>query len=134
MERYFLEGGKLSLHPDILQGNVSLAMSTALTDVAAALQTDPPAYALGYSVYYYYLTATTLMGDVTDNQLKLLAVDGVVPSDKTIADGSYPLADYNYLVLRFDEPQDSPARRLAEFMRTQAGQTVVESAGFGRVN
>ena len=134
MERYFLDGGALSLHPGILQGNVSQAMSSALTDVAAALKTDPPAYALGYSVYYYYLTASTMMGDVTDNQIKLLAVDGVTPSDETIADGTYPLADYNYLVLRSDEPQNSPARRLAEFMRTQAGQTVVESAGFGRVN
>ena len=102
--------------------------------MAAALKTDPPAYALGYSVYYYYLTASTMMGDVTDNQIKLLAVDGVTPSDETIADGTYPLADYNYLVLRSDEPQDSPARRLAEFMLTQAGQAVVESAGFGRVN
>ena len=134
MERYFLDGGALSLHPDILQGNVSQAMSSALTDVAAALKTDPPDYALGYSVYYYYLTASTMMGDVTDNQIKLLAVDGVTPSDETIADGTYPLADYNYLVLRSDEPQDSPARRLAAFMLTQAGQAVVESAGFDRVN
>ena len=131
MERYFLEGGRLSLHPKILQGNVSQAMSTALTDVAAALETDPPAYALGYSVYYYYLTAAAMMGDVTDNQLKLLAVDGVAPSDQTIADGTYPLADYNYLVLRSDEPKNSPARRLADFMRADAGQSVVENAGFG---
>lgn len=131
MERYFLEGGKQSLHPDILQGNVSQAMSSALTDVAAALETDPPAYALGYSVYYYYLNASLMMGDVTDNQLKLLAVDGVVPSDQTIADGTYPLADYNYLVLRSDAPKDSPARRLADFMRSGAGQMVVQNAGFG---
>ena len=30
MERYFLEDGKLSLAPEILQGNVSVAMSSAL--------------------------------------------------------------------------------------------------------
>ena len=131
MERWFLEDGALSLHPDILQGNVSQAMSTALTDVAAALETDPPAYALGYSVYYYYLDVQYIMGDVTDNRLKLLAVDGVVPSDASIADGSYPLADYNYLVLRSDEPEDSPARRLAAFLLTEAGQAVVDNAGFG---
>ena len=72
-----------------------------------------------------------MMGDVTDNQLKLLAVDGVAPSDQTIADGTYPLADYNYLVLRSDEPKNSPARRLADFMRADTGQSVVENAGFG---
>lgn len=69
----------------------SYAMSSALTDVAAALCTDPPAYAIGYSVYYYYVNSYWLLGDVNGGgELKLLAVDGVLPSDETIADGSYP--------------------------------------------
>lgn len=131
MEQYFLEGGKLSLSPDVHNVLTSYAMSSALTDVAAALCTDPPAYAIGYSVYYYYLTAQYMMGDVTGNQLKLLAVDGVLPSDEAIAAGSYPLAGYNYVVFRADEPEDSPARRLAAFMLSAAGQDCVRNAGFG---
>ena len=130
MERYFLEDGRLSLNPAILQGNVSIAMSSALTDVASALSLDPPAYAIGYSVYAYYDIYEVLMGDVTPNKLKLLAIDGVYPTDETIADGTYPLSDYNYIVLRSDEPEDSPARRLAEFMVSEAGQQVVSDAGF----
>lgn len=130
MERYFLEDGALSLSDGILQGNVSLAMSTALTDVAAALSLDPPAYAIGYSVYGYYKSYENMMGDVTGNRLHLLAVDGVAPTDETVADGSYPLADYNYLVLRSDEPEDSPARRLADFMLSPEGQILVERQGF----
>ena len=130
MERYFLEDGRLSLNPAILQGNVSIAMSSALTDVASALSLDPPAYAIGYSVYAYYDIYEVLMGDVTPNKLKLLAIDGVYPTDETIADGTYPLSDYNYIVLRSDEPQGSPARRLAEFMVSEAGQQVVSDAGF----
>ena len=130
MERYFLEDGKLSLASEILQGNVSVAMSSALTDVASALSLDPPAYAIGYSVYAYYGSYEEMMTDVTPNKLKLLAVDGVLPTAETIADGSYPLADYNYLVLRSDEPKDSPARRLAEFMVSDAGQQAVAGSGF----
>lgn len=130
MERYFLEDGKLSLAPEILQGNVSVAMSSALTDVASALSLDPPAYAIGYSVYAYYGSYEEMMTDVTPNKLKLLAVDGVLPTAETIADGTYPLADYNYLVLRSDEPKDSPARRLAEFMVSDAGQQAVADSGF----
>ena len=130
MERYFLEDGKLSLAPEILQGNVSVAMSSALTDVASALSLDPPAYAIGYSVYAYYGSYEEMMTDVTPNKLKLLAVDGVLPTAETIADGTYPLADYNYLVLRSDEPKDSPARRLAEFMVSDAGQQAVAGSGF----
>ena len=130
MERYFLEDGKLSLAPEILQGNVSVAMSSALTDVASALSLDPPAYAIGYSVYAYYGSYEEMMTDATPNKLKLLAVDGVLPTAETIADGTYPLADYNYLVLRSDEPKDSPARRLAEFMVSDAGQQAVADSGF----
>ena len=130
MERYFLEDGKLSLASEILQGNVSVAMSSALTDVASALSLDPPAYAIGYSVYAYYGSYEEMMTDVTPNKLKLLAVDGVLPTAESIADGTYPLADYNYLVLRSDEPKDSPARRLAEFMVSDAGQQAVADSGF----
>lgn len=131
MERYFLEGGKLSLSPDVHNVLTSYAMSSALTDVAQALRTDPPAYAIGYSVYYYYLNNYWLLGDAGGGELKLLAVDGVVPSDATIADGSYPLADYNYAVIRADEPEGSPARRMVELMLSELGQDCVGSAGFG---
>ena len=130
MERYFLEDGALSLSPEILQGNVSIAMSSALTDVASALSLDPPTYAIGYSVYAYYHTYEELMIDVTPNKLKLLAIDGVAPTDESVTDGTYPLSDYNYIVIRSDEPENSPARRLAAFMVSEAGQQVVSSAGF----
>ena len=108
MEQYFLEGGKLSLSPDVHNVLTSYAMSSALTDVAGAMTTDPLAYAMGYSVYYYYVNSYWLLGDAGGGELKLLAVDGVLPSDETIADGSYPLAGYNYLVLRAGEPEDAP--------------------------
>lgn len=131
MERYFLDGGRLSLSPNILQGKVSVFMSSALSDVADALETNPPAYAIGYSVYYYYKLAGDMVLDVTPNKIKLLAIDGVAPTDETIADGTYPLSGYNYIVLRADEPENSPARRLAEFMLSAEGQQAVERAGFG---
>lgn len=41
MEQYFLEGGKLSLSPDVHNVLTSYAMSSALTDVAGAMTTDP---------------------------------------------------------------------------------------------
>lgn len=109
MEQYFLEGGKLSLSPNVHNVLTSYAMSSALTDVAQALRTDPAAYAIGYSVFYYYVNSSWLLDDAGGGELKLLSVDGVMPSDSTIADGSYPLAGYNYVVLRSDEPEDSPA-------------------------
>ena len=61
----------------------------------------------------------------------MLAIDGVVPTDETIANGSYPLSNNTYIVLRKNTPADAPARRLAAFMLTEAGQQCVENAGYG---
>ena len=63
--------------------------------------------------------------------MKLRPINGVYPSDETIADGSYPLAGYNYAVVRADEPEDSPARRMIDFLLSNDGQRCVQNAGFG---
>lgn len=130
MEQFFLNGA--DIHPAIRQETTSISMASILTDVEHACQAmDDPAYGLGYSIYYYYKNASMIL--LPDNALKLLAVDGIMPTDKTIADGSYPLAGYNYIVLRADESKDSPVRRLVEFMLSEAGQNVVANAGFGKL-
>ena len=130
LERYFL--GEEELHPDILSETVSVAMESIITDVESAGKADPATYALGYSIYYYYMTARWLVLSSEDS-LKLLAIDGVLPSEETIRDGSYPLADYNYVVVRKDAPADSLARKMAEFMLTPAGQICVSNAGYGPI-
>lgn len=66
-----------------------------------------------------------------DDSLKLLSIDGIAPNDAAIADGTYPLSGYNYIALRADEPEDSPAHRMVEFMLSEQGQTCVINAGFG---
>ena len=63
----------------------------------------------------------------SEEGLKLLAIDGVYPTDATIADGTYPLAGYNYAVVRADEPKDSPARKMVQFLLSEAGQQCVET-------
>lgn len=69
----------------------------------------------------------------TSTEFKLLSIDGVEPTDDTIADGTYPLSNNTYIVIRKDTPPDSPARRMVEFMLTEAGQQCVENARFGRL-
>lgn len=130
MERYFL--GEKTLHPDILAETTSMAMESIITDVFYAGKTDPATYALGYSIYYYYMTARWLVLPAEDS-LKLLAIDGVAPSEETIRDGSYPLADYNYVVVRKEAEEGSLARKMADFMLTPAGQGCVSNAGYGPI-
>ena len=128
MEKHFL-GGK-EIHPEV-QKETSMTMSNVLTDVMAAETSDPVGYGLGYSIYYYFHNMDLFYN--TSTQLKLLAIDGVLPNDGTIADGTYPLSNNTYIVVRKDSEGNSPERRMAEFMLTDAGQECVETAGFGRL-
>jgi len=128
MEKHFLNGHEI--HPEV-QKETSMTMSNVLTDVMGAQTDDPLGYGLGYSIYYYYHNMDLFYD--TKTKLKLLAIDGVHPTDETIADGSYPLANHTYIVLRKDTPQDAPARKMAEFMLTEEGQNCVELAGYGRL-
>ncbi len=128
MERHFLNGG--DIHPEVKK-ETSFTMSNILTDVMAAKTENPVGYGLGYSIYYYYHNMDMFYN--TSTELKLLAIDGVKPTDETIASGEYPLSNNTYIVIRKDTPADAPARKMAEFMLTPEGQDCVEAAGFGRL-
>lgn len=128
MEKHFL--GENEIHPEV-QKETSYTMSNVLTDVMGAKTENPLGYALGYSIYYYYHNMFYFYP--VEEELKLLKIDEVAPTDETIADGTYPLSNNTYVVLRKDEPKDSPARKMAEFMLSEAGQVCVENAGYGRL-
>ena len=80
--------------------------------------------ALGYSVFYYASYMYAKPG------LRFVAVDGVAPSDETIADQSYPLLNPFYVAIRADEPEGSPARQLRDWLLTEAGTQVISKAGY----
>ena len=129
MERYFLNGNEIN--EKIRRENTSDAMANILTDVMESQTESPKGYGLGYSIYYYFQNMDLFYD--TNTYLKLLEIDGVYPDDETIASGEYPLSSNTYAVLRKDEPEGSPARKMAEFMLTKQGQFCVEQAGFGAI-
>lgn len=128
MEKHFLNGG--DIHPDI-KTETSYTMTNILTDVMAAKTDSPLGYGLGYSIYYFFNNMDFIFN--TKTELKLLAIDGIMPNDETISNGTYPLSNNTYIVLRKDTPKDSPARKMVEFMQSEQGQNCVESAGFGKL-
>lgn len=79
---------------------------------------------LGYSVYYY---VTDMYGS---ESIRLLAIDGVLPTAKTVIDHSYPFFTYYYAVLRRDTPADSPYRKLVQWLLADEGQKLVRDAGY----
>ena len=62
--------------------------------------------------------------------LRLLAVDGVEPSNDTIASEKYPLCNEFYAVLHADAAADSPERRLYDWLDTDAGQDCIQKSGY----
>ena len=94
----------------------------ALVDEVASYRNS--ASAIGYSVYYYVTEMYLREG------VKLLAIDGVAPSNETIASGEYPYTQYNYAVIRKDEPENSPARQLFDFLTTPEGKALMAAQGY----
>ena len=80
--------------------------------------------AIGYSTFYY---VNNMYGN---NKIKLLGVDGIVPSRDTIISGDYALCDNYYAVIRKDTPEDSPIRALISWLLTDEGQEVAAEAGY----
>ena len=82
--------------------------------------------ALGYTVYYYLtnMEASTLATS------KLISVDGVMPSNETIANGDYKLVNEFYVVMRADEAQDSPTRILFDWICSSQGREIAENENY----
>jgi phosphate transport system substrate-binding protein len=94
-----------------------------LVDVLSAYDAGN-ANAIGFSVYYYIRNMYMLPG------IKLLSVDGVMPSNGTIADGSYPFTNNFYAVIRKSSPADSPERKLVEWLFSRGGKQCITDAGY----
>lgn len=93
-----------------------------LVDAIAAYNNS--ANAIGFSVYYYVDQMYSQPG------LRLLAVDGVTPSNPTIADQSYPLCNEFYAVVRSDADAGSPERKIFDWLSTDAGRACIEKSGY----
>lgn len=78
-------------------------------------------HAIGYSFLHY---ATRM---ARDRRIKLLAVDGVMPSREAIHTGAYPLADEFYAVIAGEESGN--VRRLIEWLVFAQGQELMKKTG-----
>ncbi len=120
------------MHQAIQKNHVELTMEGMLEQVAfyhnGGLSGKPTnSYALGYTLYTYLKN----MGEITgiDEKLKMLAFEGVVPSEESIADGSYPLTDAYYAVVRRDLPVDHSARRVISWLKSDDGKESTKGLG-----
>ena len=78
---------------------------------------------VGYSFRYY------LSEMVADGNVKMLEIDGVYPDAENVRDGSYPISTGFYVVYRSDN-ENGNVKRLAEWMLSDEGQTMIEACGY----
>ncbi len=83
---------------------------------------DNTQMAIGFSVYYY---VDAMMGT---GGLKFLKVDGVEPSNETIASGEYPLVNDFYVVVRGDASPE--ALEIRDWLLSDEGQAFVRECGY----
>ena len=117
-KKLLIQGGELMTPPSEL---APAAMGELVDSIA---DYNNSANAIGFSVYYYIDQMYSKPG------LRLLAVDGVTPSNDTLADGSYPLCNDFYAVIHPDAAADSPERRLYDWLDTADGIACIQKAGY----
>lgn len=82
--------------------------------------------ALGYTVYYYL---TNMEADKLETS-KILSVDGVAPTNESIASGEYPYVSDFYVVIRKDAPENSPERILYNWICSEQGKELAERENY----
>lgn len=117
MEQTVMKGLKLMEAPK----TIVTSMEGLIDSIA---KYDNSEKALGYSVFYY---AKTMYNKDT---IKLLAVDGIYPDNKSISSGKYPFTSSYYAVLRKDTPANSTSRQLLKWIISSDGQKLAEDAGY----
>lgn len=95
---------------------------SGLIEVIAAY--DNSDQAIGYSVYYY---AHSMYSQET---IKFVKVDGILPDPATISSGSYPYTSAYYAVLRKSERANAPARQLLAWLLSPEGQQLAQDSGY----
>ncbi len=78
---------------------------------------------IGISFRYY---VTGMLGE---GGVKILKINGVEPTAKTIADGSYPVAGGVYAIYRKGEKNPN-VYKTVDFMLSPEGQEIVEKSGY----
>ena len=82
--------------------------------------------AMGFSFHHY---AQEIVGN---KNIQLLAVDGVQPSQETVADGSYPVKMPFYMVVRKGARTDEMDRFIA-WVLSEEGQSLVSASGYAPI-
>ena len=119
MEKMVMQGLKMKKPENT---NLMIGSMSGLIDGIASYSNSKNS--IGYSIYLYAKEQY-----IKDN-VKFLAINGVKPTDETIANRSYPLTKVVYAVYRKDEAQNSNVIKLVNWLKTEEGKKAVSAGGY----
>jgi phosphate transport system substrate-binding protein len=118
MDKLVMQGLELAPAPvEYMRGEMDSLIS-------AVKSFDRTASAIGYTVYYYANEMKMAEG------LKILSIDGVAPSDSTLASGEYPFINPYFAAIRKDAAPKSPERILFNWLISDEGRMLIKSEGY----
>ena len=117
-QKLLIQGGEL------MEAPTELAPTEMGGLVDRIAEFNHSANAIGFSVYYYIDQMYSKPG------LRLLAVDGVLPSNESIADQRYPLCNAFYAAVRQDSAEGTPERKVYDWLSTDAGRACIIKSGY----
>ena len=94
--------------------------------IDAVAEYDNAKDAIGYSYFYYVNTM------YKRDTVKMLAIDGVIPTIDTIKSGEYPIFTNGFIVTRSDA--DENTNKWVELVLSERGSKIIEDAGYVPVN
>lgn len=109
---------------EVMEAPTELAIGEMGAIVDAVAHYDNAAGAIGYS-YYYYVASMHY-----SDQIKLIGVDGVIPGNDTIGNGSYPLLNQSQIVINKNTPEDSVVRDIIAWVQSEEGAQLAEENGY----
>ncbi len=94
--------------------------------IDAVAEYDNSRQAIGYSYFYYVNTM------YKKDTIKMISVDGVMPSVETIKNGEYPIYTNAFIVTRKDA--DENTLKWVDAVLSSRGSAIIEDAGYVPVN
>jgi len=91
--------------------------------IDAIAEYDNSKYALGYSYFYYVNTM------YKKDTIKMISVDGVMPTIETIKNGTYPIYTNAFIVTRANEENEN-VDKWVETVLSERGSKIIEDAGY----
>lgn len=116
----------VNLGDELMEAPEDIKVGSMIGLLEAVADYDNSKDALGYTVYYY-------LTNMEEDKLltsKLLAVDGIAPTNDTIKSGEYPYVNDFYVVIRKDAPEDSPERILYNWIKSEQGKELARRENY----